>query len=139
MEATKVRRSASVMQKSKRMKISSKRQLTIPADFYEDAGFASEAIVEYDDIGKRLIIKPVSALEGMDFSEEILRDLISRGLSGQELLNEFSRVKKQIPAAIREMFDEKAEEARETEVMTPDMSLDDYLDRFPEKDSEDNK
>ncbi|MBP3040762.1 hypothetical protein J9303_14825 [Bacillaceae bacterium Marseille-Q3522] len=134
MRAEMVQRSDSKMPRSKRMKISSKRQLTIPAEFYEDAGFLNEAIVEYDDIGRRLIVKPVSEYEGVDFSEEILTDLVNRGLSGQELLKEFSRIKSQLPVALKTMFDEKTEETKKMPVMTSDISLNEYLDRFPDKD-----
>ncbi|WP_353949029.1 hypothetical protein ABNN70_05615 [Sporolactobacillus sp. Y61] len=52
--------------------------MTIPAEFYKKGGFGKEAMVEFDPVGKRLIIKPVGESDGFDFSSQILKDLIDR-------------------------------------------------------------
>lgn len=130
-----VKERASKMTKSaepRRVRISSKHQLTIPSDLFAKAGLSNEALLEFDPVGKRIIIKPSKPYEGYDFSEEILRDLVDQGLKGQELITEFSRLKNQVPKALKQMFDNKAREAEKSPVMTPDMSLDDYLDQFPD-------
>lgn len=44
--------------------------------------------------------------ENVDLSEQILEDLIKKGLSGQDLLNEFKRIKAGLPIAIGKLKDE---------------------------------
>lgn len=85
----------------KRIKISSKRQISIPKDFFEAMNFTNEAIIEFT--GNSLIIKQVP--EGVvDFSTEILEELVNeRGLSGPELLSEFQRIKSGLPIAISKL------------------------------------
>ena len=58
----------------------------------------------------------------MDFSEDILKDLVHQGYSGEELIQRFSRIKSEIPKAL----DRMKKEAMENPVITG--SLDDYLD-----------
>ncbi len=70
----------------KRLPISQKRQVTIPKKFFEQLNLGRE-VECYVEKGA-LILKPV--IKGIgDFSEYILRDLISEGLQGQELLDAF--------------------------------------------------
>lgn len=121
----------------RRVRISSKHQLTIPADLFAKAGLSNEALLEFDPIGKRIIIKPSKPYEGYDFSEELLSDLVHQGLTGQKLITEFSRLKSQIPSALKQMLEDKTNEAKKVPIMTPDMSLDEYLDKLPEEE-EDN-
>lgn len=86
---------------SKRVRISSKRQISIPKEFYEAMHFSDEAVIEFT--GTSLIIKQV-AEEAVDFSKEILMELVEkRGLSGKELIDEFTRIKQGIPSAIDKM------------------------------------
>lgn len=104
---------------AKRVKISSKRQISIPKEFFEAMHFSNEAIIEFT--GSTLIIKhaPESAV---DFSSEILKDLVEeRGLSGNELLLEFNRIKQGFPKAI-----EKIKAAAMKEPIVSDSSAD-YL------------
>lgn len=60
--------------------ISSKRQITIPLKFFEMLGFKDEA--ECIVRGNELIVRPARQYAGGEFSEQILADLISQGLSG---------------------------------------------------------
>jgi bifunctional DNA-binding transcriptional regulator/antitoxin component of YhaV-PrlF toxin-antitoxin module len=85
---------------SERRNISSKRQVTIPQVFYEGLGFEKE--VEFVRRGNELILRPVR--DDMDFSKEILKDLVAQGLSGQELINEFEVVKSKIRPAVEMML-----------------------------------
>jgi bifunctional DNA-binding transcriptional regulator/antitoxin component of YhaV-PrlF toxin-antitoxin module len=87
---------------SERRNISSKRQVTIPQMFYEDLGFEKE--VEFVKRGNELILRPVR--DDMDFSKEILKDLVAQGLSGQELINEFEAVKSKIRPAVELMLED---------------------------------
>lgn len=87
--------------KRKRVRISSKRQISIPKEFFEAMNFNNEAIIEFT--GNSLIIKHVPN-DAVDFSAEILNELVTeRGLSGSELLLEFNRIKKEIPNAVKNL------------------------------------
>lgn len=111
----------------RRVKVSKQRQVNIPKDFYDALNLTDEAIIEFN--GKELIIRPAE-YEVVDFSEDILRDLVSQGYSGQELVNNFSRIKAEIPRALERM----KEEAMRNPVITG--SLGDFLDEV-EDDGED--
>lgn len=84
------------------LSISSKRQITIPQKFYRLLGFDEEAecVVQ----GDALIIRPIKAVAGGEFAEQILADLIKEGLSGEELLSEFKRRQAQIRPAAEAML-----------------------------------
>lgn len=79
--------------------------------------------------GKEIIIRPAT-FEEVDFSEDILQDLITQGLSGQELLQEFKKVKANIPAALQSL----EQEAMAQSVIQG--SLDDYLDALDDEEDE---
>lgn len=64
--------------------------------------------------------------EEVDFSQEILRDLIKQGYSGEEPIEEFGRIKANIPKAL----DALKQEAMEQPTITG--NLDDYLDLLEE-------
>lgn len=111
----------------RRVRVSQQRQLSIPKDFYLALGLADEAVMEFT--GTEIIIRPAT-FEEVDFSADILQDLIAQGLSGQELLQEFKKIKAHIPAALKTL---------EQETMAQPViqgSLDDYLDAL-EDDEED--
>ncbi|MGG5254811.1 AbrB/MazE/SpoVT family DNA-binding domain-containing protein [Neobacillus sp. SM06] len=90
------------MGKPKRISVSSKRQITIPKEFYEDLKIGEEVLCQVVD--GALVIKPVQ--EEVDFSEFILRDLINEGYQGEELLREFTHRKSQINPALGQMIAE---------------------------------
>lgn len=112
----------------RRVRVSQQRQLSIPKDFYLALGLNDEAVMEFT--GKEIIIRPAT-FEEVDFSEDILQDLIAQGLSGQELLQEFKNVRSSLPAALQVL---------EQETMNQPIiqgSLDDYLDSL--EDDEDDE
>ena len=41
-----------------------------------------------------------------EFDEEILEDLIRQGYTGEDLLNEFKKMRAKVPAALEKMFDD---------------------------------
>lgn len=87
---------------SKRISVSTKRQITIPQKFYEKLGIGNE--VECVLRGNELVIRPVGEVE---FAEEILSELVrERHLSGEELLQEFKRMKAKVRPAIEKMLEE---------------------------------
>lgn len=63
--------------------VSKKRQITIPLQFYKHLNLDNEVECSLED-GK-IIIKPLHR-EAAEFSVEILKDLISQGYSGKNLL-----------------------------------------------------
>ena len=84
--------------------ISVKRQLTIPRKYFEALGFSNEA--ECILRGDGILLRPVKETGGGEFSEQVLADLISQGLEGQELLERFKQQSKKVRPAIEKMIDE---------------------------------
>ena len=94
--------------KIKRVSVSSKRQVSIPKEFYDELKIGSDVTMEL--VNNRLIIKPVGNTYE-DFSEEILSDLINEGYSGNELIDQFKKRKSLIKPALNSMIAEtKTEE-----------------------------
>lgn len=111
----------------RRVRVSKQRQISIPKDFYNALNLDDEALVEYT--GDSIIIRP-AGFEEVDFSEDILKDLINQGYSGDALIKEFKHIKSNIPRAL----DSMKKEAMDQPAITG--SLDDYLDSL-EDDEED--
>ncbi|MCK2006092.1 AbrB/MazE/SpoVT family DNA-binding domain-containing protein [[Brevibacterium] frigoritolerans] len=83
--------------KVKRISVSSKRQISIPKEFYEKLNIGDEVNLEL--YGNQLVIKPIH--EGFeDFSEEILADLVAEGYVGSDLITEFKIRKGKIGMAV---------------------------------------
>jgi len=87
----------------KRISVSKKRQVTIPINFFKEAGIEDE--VECCLRGNAIIITPVHEDTG-EFDEEILADLISEGFSGKELLLKFKEARRKVRPAIKELLRE---------------------------------
>ncbi len=90
--------------------ISSKRQITIPSQFFRSLGFSREA--ECMVRGNELVIRPVRAVSGGEFAEQILSDLIGEGLSGAELLSEFKIRQAMVRPAVEAMLKDAEAAAR---------------------------
>ena len=93
----------SVMNK-KIVSISSKRQITIPLKYFDALGFSEEA--ECILRGNEIVIRPARVTSGGDFAEQILADLIAKGLNGKELLVEFKIRQSQVRPAVEAMMAE---------------------------------
>lgn len=87
----------------KRISVSQKRQITIPVEFYNSLGIEKE--VECYLQNDAIVIRPVREISG-EFDEQILADLISQGLSGQELLDKFKETRRQIRPAVQRLLEE---------------------------------
>ncbi len=87
----------------RRIRISSKRQITIPSKYFEKLGLSNEVDCIYAN--NMLIITPTRN-EDSAFAEEILADLINQGYSGQKLLSEFKRINQQIRPAVEKLIEE---------------------------------
>lgn len=103
MSTTTVMKGNPIMDK-KIVSISSKRQITIPQKFYTALGFTDEA--ECVIRGNELVIRPARMPSGGEFAEQILADLVSRGLSGNELLAEFKKTQAKVRPAVEAMIAE---------------------------------
>lgn len=83
--------------------VSRKRQITIPLKFYNQLDLGSEVECLLED-GK-IIIQPLLR-ESNEFSVEILRDLVSQGYSGDELVKQFETHSKNIKRAVTHILEE---------------------------------
>jgi len=88
--------------KREKRSISSKGQVTIPRAFILELGLEGE--VEFIKRDNELVLRPVRG--EMDFSEEILKDLVDQGLSGKELLAEFTAIKNNLRPAAEQMLED---------------------------------
>lgn len=86
----------------RQIKVSEKRQITIPKRFYDALGVEKEVICELR--GNEIVLRGVPQTE--DFSEEILSDLVAQGFEGQNLIREFQEVKSQIRPAVENLIKE---------------------------------
>jgi len=83
--------------------ITGKRQITIPLKFYEKLGLGKD--VECFIEKNALVIRPLSQDDGA-FSIEILKDLVSQGYSGNELVSKFEEERQNMNSAIGELLKE---------------------------------
>ena len=94
----------------KTIRISEKRQLTIPQKFFEALGFSTEA--ECILRGNENVLRPVREQGGGEFAEQILADLIAQGFSGDQLLTEFKKMQKKVRPAVEAMLTQAEQAAR---------------------------
>ena len=87
----------------KRISVSQKRQITIPIEFFNSIGIDKE--VDCYIQNNAIVIRPARESIG-EFDEQILADLISQGLSGQELLARFKVARHQIRPAMESLLEE---------------------------------
>ena len=98
---------------SKRVAVSSKRQISIPKEFFDLLNIGNEVMLEL--YGNQIIIRPVR--QGFDdFSEEILEDLIEEGYSGEKLMSEFKYRKAQLGGAVQSLIEETRESGVHTTI-----------------------
>jgi hypothetical protein len=83
--------------------ITGKRQITIPLNFYKKLrlGKEAECFIEKN----ALVIRPLSQDDGA-FSIEILKDLVSQGYSGNELVEKFVQERQNMKIAIDALLTE---------------------------------
>ena len=87
----------------RRIRVSSKRQITIPAKYFDALGLSKDVDCIYAN--DMLILMPVRA-EDSAFAEEILSDLIKQDYTGERLLAEFKRINRQIRPAVEKVIEE---------------------------------
>ena len=106
------------IEERKIIRVSDKRQITIPLKYYELLGFGHEAECTLQE--NQIVIRPLQESRE-EFSEEILADLISEGYNGEELLAKFSEIRRKIKPAIDTLIreaDEIAEGKRESPTLS---------------------
>lgn len=74
----------------KLIKVSSKRQITIPAEMFKRSGSPEYAYIEWHEDGS-MTVAPIT-VRNEDASVKILRSLVDRGLEGDELVEEYSKI-----------------------------------------------
>ena len=72
------------------IKISRKRQITIPADMYKKAGKPEYALASWQDDGS-ITVEPLS-VRNEEASVSILRSLVDKGYEGDELVAEYEAI-----------------------------------------------
>ncbi|WP_237562772.1 AbrB/MazE/SpoVT family DNA-binding domain-containing protein [Bacillus dakarensis] len=101
------------MPRLKRISVSSKRQISIPKEYYDYLNLKDEVTLELHK--NYLVLRPMrESFE--DFSEEILADLIAEGYSGEELMTEFRQRKGQIGNAVESLISETLTKGKKTTV-----------------------
>ena len=118
----------SASMESKKVSISSKRQITIPQKFFTLLGFNTEA--ECIMRGNELVLRPVKENTSGEFAEQVLADLIRQGYSGEELLEKFKQTQRKIVSTVEAML---AEADRVAESKSGGYSLEDVFGTEDEK------
>ena len=101
-----------VLEKPQAIKISSKRQITIPAKYYEQAGFGDYALCIWTDKG--LFLQPLD-VEDEDVTVDILRHLIGEGYEGEDLITQYQAMKQKI-VSVKDKLDEAERDIAEGRV-----------------------
>ena len=94
------------------IKISSKRQITIPAKAYEEAGSKDYALCTWSDKG--MFLQPLD-VEDEDVTIDILRYLINEGYEGEDLIAQYKAMKKKV-VSVKDKLDEAERDIAEGRV-----------------------
>ena len=86
--------------------VTGKRQVTIPLRFYEKLRFGKE--IECFLTDNAVVLRPLSNYDDT-FTMEILKDLVSQGYNGNELLEKFAEQQSNIKKAIGLLINEADE------------------------------
>lgn len=86
----------------KRIRVSPAHQITIPQNFYEKLKIGNEVDVELTN--DAIVIRPVQ--EEVDFSKEIIADMIKENVPQYKFVEEFERRKSQIRPAVEKMVED---------------------------------
>jgi len=104
---------------ARRIKVSSKRQITIPKDYCEKLKIGKQVEIYLD--GNRICIEPVN--DFYNFAELILADLKKEGYSGDELEAKLLEMKSKLEAAFLEAVQEARAEYDHGETKEADTFL----------------
>lgn len=101
----------SVLGKPQAIKISSKRQITIPARMFEQGGFKDYALCTWTDKG--MFLQPLD-VDDEDETVGMLRRLIAEGYEGEDLIAAYQGQRR--TAWMRERLDEAERDVAEGRV-----------------------
>ncbi|MGE5605941.1 MAG: AbrB/MazE/SpoVT family DNA-binding domain-containing protein [Bacteroidota bacterium] len=93
-----------VTMQKRRISVSSKRQITIPLQFYNELGIESEVECFVKD--GALVIRPIPEISGGTFAVEILDTLVKQGFQGPELVAKFKEINGKVRPAVEKMIKE---------------------------------
>lgn len=93
----------STEQNTRIIRVSEKRQITIPLQYYKSLGFSDQVECSLED--GALVIRPLTR-NNSEFSVEILKDLVAQGFSGDELIREFAEQSLRIKKAVQSLLEE---------------------------------
>ena len=116
---------AKVLTEPQIIKISSKRQITIPAKIYQEAGYKEYALCTWTDQG--ILLQPLD-VEDEDVTVDILRYLVAEGYDGEELIAQYQDIRKKI-VSVKDKLDEAERDIAEGRVC----SAQDMTDRMRKK------
>lgn len=88
----------------KTIRVSTKRQIAIPQKYFEELGFKDEAECILN--GSELCIRPISKQGGGEFAEQIPADLIKKGFSEEDLLEQFKIAQRKVRPAVEKLIKE---------------------------------
>ena len=90
--------------KRKIIRVSKKRQITIPLEFFNELKLSDQ--VECSLEKGAIVIRPLELRKNDEFSVEILKELVAQGYSGDELINQFEIARNRLKQAVDNMLDE---------------------------------
>ena len=88
----------------RRISVSSKRQITIPIEFFKKLGVDKEVECYMD--GDQMIVRAVEPESSGEFAEEILADLLAQGYQGNELMEKFRMMNRSMRSAASKLIEE---------------------------------
>lgn len=92
------------MREGKIIRVSKKRQITIPLEYFENLELGSE--VECSLENESIVIRPLRRHVPDEFSVDILKDLVAKGFSGDKLIRQFEIEQANFKGAIRKMAED---------------------------------
>lgn len=107
------------------IKVSSKRQITIPAKWFKEMEFGEYALCTWTEQG--ILLQPLQS-EDEDITVDILRRLIEQGYEGESLLQKYQEVRPRIAK-----YAEKLSEGEEDIAKGRVLPLDDVLSRVKDR------
>lgn len=94
----------------KTVRVTSKRQLTIPKKYFEALQIGERARCYMQ--GEKLVIEPAGVDEFWDFTSDILKELVDENYTGKDLLREFEVRKEKAGRGLERMVAEAREDVK---------------------------
>lgn len=108
------------------IKISSKRQITIPAKWYREMEFGDYALATWTEDG--ILIQPLDVSDE-DVTVDILRHLVSQGYEGDELIEQYRKMQPKI-VSVRRAVEEAEEDVAAGRIGNPHETVKRLRDQY---------